>query len=115
MALFVHPYRWLVFSKSIKNFTIPQNLNLLPDSRFWSLEACEGKFCVKSWYKYSKRDRAYLVEIIGIWMPDKGFCFSEEQLFSSRKRKNLNQTPLKISLVVTNNDTLNHLWDYRSN
>lgn len=115
MRLFMNPYRWLVFSKSTKNFIIPQNLNLLPDSRFWSMEACDkGRLCVKSWYKYSKIDGAYLETIVGIWKMDKGFSFYEEQIFPSRERVDLNQIPIKISLVVTNNDTLNHLWDYRS-
>lgn len=114
MGLFIHPYRWLVFSKSSRQFTLQRNLNLLPDSRFWCMVVCEyGKFCVKYLHKYYKRDENYQQSDFGIWTSDRGFVFYDEYIFPGRKRVDLNGTLIRTTHVITHNETLNHLWDSR--
>lgn len=115
MELFMHPYRWLVFSKSSQRIVLPYNLNLLADSRFWSIESCNNSgFCVKYWYKLSKSDKVYIKDSVGMWTRNKQFVlYGDHIIFPTRKRINLNSTLIKTSFVVIHNDTLNHLTDYR--
>lgn len=78
------------------------------------METCKGSnFCVKYLYKISKTEEFYRESIAGIWSPNKGFALYEENIFPSKKRVNLNGTLIKTSFVITNNDSLNHFWDYR--
>lgn len=113
MRLFKQPYRWIAFSKSAK-FLIPRNLSLLPDSRLWSIETCGNAFCVKYLYKYSKADEKYVERNVATWSEGEGLKFFEDSIFFGRKRSDLNGTLIQISYVVTKNETLHHLWDYRS-
>lgn len=114
MGLFLHPHRWLVFSKSSKQFVLPRNLNLLPDSRFWSMEFYNNdSFYVKYLYKNSKSDQNYIETNFGIWTSHRGFIFFDEYIFPGRKRVNLNGSVIRTTHVVTQNETLNHLWDKR--
>lgn len=112
--LYRQPYKWLVFSKSAKNFVVPPMLSLLPDSRFVSVVNCDNTtYCFKYLYKYCKSNGSYVESDVGIWSERGGFMFHEYTMFPSRKRVDLNGTLIKISYVVTKNETLNHLWDYR--
>lgn len=113
MKLFMEPYKWLVFSKRYKSFSVPANLNLLPDSRFWSMQTRDNTtYFAKCLYKYSAMDQSYVEWDVGFWNADTGFVFDRNQTLA-RKRIDLNGALVRISFVVTKNETLNHLWDYR--
>ena len=53
-------------------------------------------------------------EIYGKWSKENN-SFTDLRLIkiTSRRRQNLRRTNLKASMVITNNDTLNHLDDYQ--
>lgn len=53
-------------------------------------------------------------EVYGKWSKENN-SFKDLRLvkITSRRRQNLRLTNLKASMVITNNDTLNHLDDYQ--
>lgn len=53
-------------------------------------------------------------EVYGKWSKENN-SFQDLRLvkITSRRRQNLRLTNLKASMVITNNDTLNHLDDYQ--
>lgn len=53
-----------------------------------------------------------IVESVGIIEKDRFIDYRETKVIS-RRRQNLRGINLKASIVITNNDTLNHLNDYR--
>lgn len=53
-------------------------------------------------------------EIYGKWSNENNsFTDLRSTKITSRRRQNLRRTILKASMVITNNDTLNHLDDYQ--
>lgn len=53
-------------------------------------------------------------EIYGKWSKkNNSFTDLRSTKITSRRRQNLKRTNLKASMVITNNDTLNHLDDYQ--
>lgn len=54
-----------------------------------------------------------LVEPIGYWNKDDGFKNIEIEQITTRRRNNLKGLILNTCIVITNNDTLNHLTDKR--
>lgn len=52
-------------------------------------------------------------EFFGQWNLRDGIQDNRPSRILSRRRRNLHGHLLGVSMVVTNNDTLNHLTDYR--
>lgn len=59
-------------------------------------------------------ESALIKENYGKWSKENN-SFTDLRLvkITSRRRQNLRRTNLKASMVITNNDTLNHLDDYQ--
>lgn len=92
--LFRSPYKWLLIGKT-------ENLQAFyfgTDSQIFVLDP-EG---VSTIYKYS-RNLPNLVKHV------------YNNSYTSTRRRNLMGTTIKVSYVITNLDSLNHLWDYRLN
>lgn len=53
------------------------------------------------------------VEPIGYWNKDEGFNNFEIEEITIRRRTNLKGISLNTCIVITNNDSLNHLTDKR--
>lgn len=69
-------------------------------------------FSVKIIYKNNKADIGYVEKDVAEWNSKEKFLYFNT--FSlSRNRTDLMGSPIRVSYVLMDNDTLNHLWDYR--
>lgn len=72
----------------------------------------QDNYIITQFYKYSRTSPGYSSSSVAMWSSRKQFLYYEK-LIPARDRADLKGTLIKISLVVTNRDTLNHLTDYR--
>lgn len=107
--MFKSPYKWLVLNNS-KNLST--NLNILTDSSFYTATKLRnGSFQIKTVYKLHESIKDFHEETNGLWISTQGFkYFSPVKI---KYRRNFNHFMLNISYVITNNDSLKHLNDYR--
>ncbi|XP_045473000.1 ionotropic receptor 75a-like isoform X3 [Harmonia axyridis] len=108
--LFKQPYRWLTIGNSSE--IISKNLNIGVDSQFFIIEEKDEMIQVIAPYKYSRETVAFNKNMIARWTNNEGYQFFNN-LVVGRNRTNLNGLTLKISYVLTNSKSINHLWDYR--
>lgn len=108
--LFKQPFNWIAIGNSSK--VIQENLNIGLDSRFFIINESDGILQVIAPYKYSKETSEFNQNQIASWNKDNGYLFYNN-LIVGRNRTNLNGLTLKISYVLTNPRSLQHLWDYR--
>ncbi|XP_044263055.1 ionotropic receptor 75a-like [Tribolium madens] len=97
LKLFKSPFKWLLFGN-------PENLPNLyfgTDSHIFVTEPKSQLNDIKTIYKNSPTVPQFVQH-------------SFNQFYTSTKRRNLMGTTIKISYVITNLDSLNHLWDYRN-
>nr|AVH87301.1 ionotropic receptor 13 [Holotrichia parallela] len=93
--------------------TLPKNLDILVDSQFYLIQQLpNGTYILHSVYKRSKYMEDFLKNDIALWSSDSGFIYYND-LSAIRNRSDLAGMVVNISYVITNNDSLNHLWDYR--
>lgn len=64
-------------------------------------------------YKREQSPDHLEVENIGVWSPNTRLQDTRDTRVLARRRRNLMGMQLKTSMVVTNNDTLNHLDDLK--
>lgn len=88
------------------------NLNVLIDSDVTVASyQSENFYSIQKVYQ-NRNDLPILKEVVGFWKLSDGFI-STTTLISANRRKNLMGTTLNTSLVITHNDSLNHLLDKR--
>ncbi|KAK9879953.1 hypothetical protein WA026_008463 [Henosepilachna vigintioctopunctata] len=109
-TLFKQPSRWIVIGNV--SDIISRNLNIGVDSKFFVIEEFENNFHVYAIFKYSKDFVVFDSNKIATWSRKTGIE-SYNHLCIGRNRTDLKGLELKISYVITNLDSLNHLWDYR--
>ncbi|XP_058789506.1 ionotropic receptor 75a-like [Phymastichus coffea] len=119
--MFSAPYKWIILQdvedlngNCTDNCVLEQfkSYNMYPDSNVLILQKLTKKFIrILSIYRPSSV-RNMIVENLGHWSSTDGMKWYNMKIVSHR-RKNLQKTPLKSSLVITNPDTLNHLTDYQ--
>ncbi|KAK9879951.1 hypothetical protein WA026_008461 [Henosepilachna vigintioctopunctata] len=107
--LFKQPSRWIVIGNV--SDIISRNLNIGVDSKFFVIEEFENNFHVYAIFKYSKDFVEFDSNKIATWSRKTGIE-SYNHLCIGRNRTDLKRLQLKISYVLTNLDSLNHLWDY---
>ncbi|KAF7989422.1 hypothetical protein HCN44_008096 [Aphidius gifuensis] len=120
--MFLAPRKWLILqdltnstSKLSQNKLINlfNDFDVYPDSEVYIAQGYQSKINnsieLLSLYRPSPY-RNIVIENRGIWDEQNGLRLNNHDP-SSRRRRNLQQTPLKSCLVVTNPDTLNHLTD----
>ncbi|KAI4486594.1 hypothetical protein M0804_005964 [Polistes exclamans] len=119
--MFVAPTKWLLLQDSRKISsnsndlqlirTIFQNLTAYPDSDVVLARMIQNDFVqLLSIYRPSPY-RNVIFEDRGNWSLTRGILMDNYHV-ASRRRKNLQLTPLKSCLVMTNPNTINHLTDY---
>lgn len=137
-SYFAFPYHWLLFNVSLDRHYASLNvLRLRPDSDVtivqqesatndyrlqlsllsyyyymsfsWWNECCLS-FSV---YKIQSRVEPIIFEPFGRWSPESGLVDHRSTRILSRRRRDLKGRPISISTVLTNNDSINHLDDYR--
>ncbi|KAK0165908.1 hypothetical protein PV328_004386 [Microctonus aethiopoides] len=120
--LFIGPSKWLILQQlnkeknlSADNLILQEifkELQVFPDSEIIIGHRIEDKyFKIRSLYRPSPY-RDLVFEDRGSWNDVDHLCLNDE-LPTSRRRQNLQATPLKSCLVMTDPDTLNHLTDYK--
>ncbi|XP_011501319.1 PREDICTED: uncharacterized protein LOC105364971 [Ceratosolen solmsi marchali] len=120
--MFSAPLKWLILQNPntaahfdnctyeclIGNFG---NFAIYPDSEVIILRtSSSGSIDIISVYR-SSPGRDVIEENRGFWRSKDGISIHDTYV-SSRRRRNLHQTSLKSSIVVTNPNTINHLTDY---
>lgn len=70
-----------------------------------------SKFEIEQFYRVASSE-PLITEQFGIILDDKLIDYRNQPI-TSQRRKNLFGLTLNASIVVTNNQTLNHLTDYR--
>ncbi|XP_056633934.1 ionotropic receptor 75a-like [Diorhabda sublineata] len=113
---FASPYKWLIFHSKPLNETIEKNfknLDILIDS---DVTLCQNlhndTVAVTKIFKYRSN---YPIEIenAGYWTKNGGYNDLDMEKIAVRRRRNMKGATLNTCVVVTNNDTLNHLTDKR--
>ncbi|XP_076670960.1 ionotropic receptor 75a-like [Andrena cerasifolii] len=119
-GMFVAPIRWLLLQdprirdQPINQITETfQSMAVLPDSDVLLARRLRDDFMeIRSIYRPSPY-RQVILEDRGNWTADRGVRAKNLEP-ASRRRRNLQQTPLRSCLVMTDPDTINHLTDYEN-
>lgn len=95
------------FTNVTDGVLIKQGMNI------FLLHQCDIIFMLISVYKTAP-ESLILTEIFGKWNKVNDFFNDLRKVsITSRRRKNLHGAKLRASMVVTNDETLNHLEDYQ--
>lgn len=94
-------------------WSIVQNLNISPKSEFFYMrkENTGNDFMIHQFYRI-EMEMPIIVENFGRIVDDIFIDFRPTPI-TSRRRSNLFGLHLNASMVITDNDTLNHLTDYK--
>lgn len=108
------PYRWILINKKS---TIPNelfdDLNILIDSDVTIASYQSENYSSITKIYQRRRFLPVVTEDVGFWKLNTGFISTATTLILATRRKNLMGTTLNTSLVITHNDSLNHLLDKR--
>ncbi|KAK9730319.1 Ligand-gated ion channel [Popillia japonica] len=110
--LFSSPHRWIITNP--KDTTYYENLSIFPDSDMTlvTFQSTSNDAFVQKVYRPSlAHDVIY--ESYGFWNVNYGLNVTIKDVFSANRRKNLFGTVLKSCLVITHNNSMNHLLDKR--
>lgn len=112
MELFRQPFRWILLGKA-NNLSI-KNLPFIIDSKIFIAERMnsESGYHVKSIYKLTKNSSDFLENDIAKWSTSQGLSYFNE-LCIPRVRMDFKGSEIRISFVITDKDSYNHLEDYR--
>lgn len=108
MDAFQEPFRWLLLNLS--NLDLLVNLPLYLDSHIYITYKKIDNYHVKGFYRTT--NGSIVQEDIGVWSNETSFEYFR-RIIIGETRRNLQEFTMFISFVITHNDTLNHLWDYR--
>lgn len=64
-------------------------------------------------YKTHANSSVVYYENFGVWDPNNGFVDERSTRILSKRRRDLQGQVISIAMVLTNNDSINHLTDYR--
>lgn len=64
-------------------------------------------------YKTHKEMTFLYKEIFGTWSESNGLVDERSTRILSKRRRNLMGRTVSVAMVLTNNDSINHLTDYR--
>nr|APC94347.1 ionotropic receptor 1 [Pyrrhalta aenescens] len=115
MNLFNQPFRWIILGPiSYENL---KRYYFRTDSQIFFVEKEEKNgdyfYRIKALYKLSADSSEFIENDLAEWNSKRGFQKYNELSFS-RNRTDLKGINLNISYVVTNEDTYNHLEDFRN-
>lgn len=112
LKLFAAPYRWIITNSNDTRETITHlfsKINILVDSE---VIIVTKDYSLTKIYKLTTNSKP-IVESFGYWEKDLGLNITEKERITAKRRKNLSGTVLNTCIVITNNDTFNHLTDKR--
>lgn len=115
--MFAGPYKWVFLSKNEQVLEKVDEhfsqFNILPDSDVILVHRTDvNQFTLTEIYKIHKNQEELHRREITTWIREQGFAIVKLRILA-RSRQNLNGTLLRSSIVITNNDSVNHLHDYR--
>lgn len=114
---FRHPYRWIIINKVNETdddvITI-EELAVLPDSNVVIVDFIGDGNCILQQIYKIELTWTNIYENYGFWNKTNGLTDLRSTNVLSRRRKNLKGKVLTASIVLTNNDTINHLTDYHN-
>ncbi|XP_060528319.1 uncharacterized protein LOC132703210 [Cylas formicarius] len=108
--LFTYPNVWIVFGNTSElkasNFYFPINSHVLV-----ATYTENATFDIKNLYKVNVHSTAYIEHTAARWYGEGIFDFNETIL--PRNRSDMMGTPIRVSYVFENSDSVNHLLDHR--
>ncbi|XP_037910845.1 uncharacterized protein LOC119651354 isoform X2 [Hermetia illucens] len=102
---FQHPYRWVIFGSVLSQ--VPE-IETLIDSNVLFVEK---NFQLWNFYRV-RPSLPYIFEYFGHW-DETGLQINHTSMVLSRRRRNLQKIPLKVTIVITQNQSMDHLEDYQ--
>lgn len=137
-SYFTFPYHWILFNVSLnRHYASLNTLRLRPDSDVTIVQydsttldyrlqqslyhrSIGGLFFALTWssysfavYKIHSTVEAITFEPFGRWSNETGLLDERSTRILSRRRRDLKGRTISVSMVLTNNDSINHLDDYR--
>lgn len=137
-SYFAFPYHWILFNVSMSRQSLSlRMLRLRPDSdvtvytyndtsndyrlqqSLFDLSISFKFLCNSKWlsrfavYKIHSKSENIICEPFGKWSSENGLFDERSTRILSRRRRNLMGRTISVSMVLTNNDSINHLHDYR--
>lgn len=114
MKLFRQNHKWIIINYSSKpSLFSGGNTDLLLNSEVYVISRyTESNYAIKLIYKLDKNEDYYRENDVGKWNKHKSFLYYNPYLLT-RNRSDLYGLTINMSVVVTNLNTLNHLYDYR--
>ncbi|KAJ8964546.1 hypothetical protein NQ314_004843, partial [Rhamnusium bicolor] len=117
LKLFSSPFRWIFYHRNMSTRSIVDGyfseINILVDSDASLCETQEnGTVLIKKIYK-RRQNFSVDTEDMGYWTKDGGFVDYSFEKNTAVRRKDLMGTKINTCIVITHNDTLNHLSDRR--
>ncbi|XP_055691097.1 ionotropic receptor 75a-like [Lutzomyia longipalpis] len=107
-------YKWILFhTTSREKIQIPTDLRVLVSSEVFVLHPDgEENVAVEQVYRH-RPDTPQIWETFGLWRGNQGVLEDHRSTpITSRRRQNTQKALLRASMVITHNDTLQHLDDY---
>ncbi|GAB0093100.1 uncharacterized protein DMENIID0001_081610 [Sergentomyia squamirostris] len=113
---FAHPLRWILVTESLSSFELQDVMESLPlrlDSYVILAEVVNStNLSLKHVFKLNP-NTPIKHEDYGGWSPSGGISDIRPTRILSRKRSNLHGTRLSAAIVLTNDDSKNHLYDQK--
>nr|XP_015835109.1 PREDICTED: glutamate receptor ionotropic, delta-2 isoform X2 [Tribolium castaneum] len=116
---FATPFKWIVYYNNpvelsffIDEYFTKTNILVDSDVTLATINPTSGTFDLNKIYK-RKINGSIIIENIGIWGRGLGVTDTGYEKITYKRRRNLTKTVLKSCIVITNNDSLNHLTDKR--
>lgn len=113
-SLFASPFRWLLITNNEKSLSsLLYDFDVLIDCRVsMAVKRNDYSYAIKKLYKL-KSNLPIIYEMEALWNEKIGYVTYESQSIMAVRRKDLQGIVINTCLVVTNNDTLQHLLDKR--
>ncbi|GLV44411.1 yellow-c [Carabus blaptoides fortunei] len=107
------PYRWLLLSNSSDQLQDFTTYNIYPDSNIVICEKTEEtEFIFTEIYRYSRSRTELITRQFANWTEQNSLGNFKPRILS-QERRDLNDTLLSVCIVILDNDTINHLEDFR--
>lgn len=111
---FAHPYTWILLDASVSDIDKLKNLRFWMDSNIIvaSYDDKQEQYDIQQIYKREQAPQLVTVEHFGHWSRHERLQDERQTRILSRRRRNLMGMNFNTSMVILNNDTLNHLNDF---
>ncbi|XP_031624941.1 glutamate receptor ionotropic, delta-2-like [Contarinia nasturtii] len=109
-----NPYRWVFYDINQAQISELEQLPFLTDSNILIVRSeTSSTFILQQFYKIHAKANEVYYESFGTWSFADGLFDNRTNRILSKRRRNLKGRIISVSMVLTHNDSINHLTDYR--